>query len=309
MTNRLEGVRTGLAGVAVMALVFSLFAVFGSSPALAEHIPATGTLPDNCVGFQAGSTGTQSPDDFPDVDITLDSWTNTAGDPHTVNFTIAGLLPGEYVDVSVKSGQVIQEPGGYGNGSHSYSNAIQNGMSHIRFCVFGTPTEPDPGTIIIVKKVTAGSDTTQVFTFTETGFQLVGDSLAHNESGSAVVDAGGDYSIVEDAAPAGWSLFGVPACESTDGADDSTPADINVSEGETVTCTFTNDQEKTTTQATTTTTQPTTTTSILGTTITAPPSTLPFTGIESSEMAGVAVMLLSGGLLLTMIGLGRREEI
>ena len=65
----------------------------------------------------------------------------------------------------------------------------------------------------------------------------------------------------------------------------------------------------TSTSTTTTTTEATTTTtSVLGTTITAPPSTLPFTGIESSEMVGIAIMLLGSGILLTMFGLGRREE-
>ena len=64
----------------------------------------------------------------------------------------------------------------------------------------------------------------------------------------------------------------------------------------------------TTTQATTTTTQATTTTTILGTTITSPTSTLPFTGIESEQMVGIAIMLLGSGVLLTLAGMGRREE-
>jgi len=53
---------------------------------------------------------------------------------------------------------------------------------------------------------------------------------------------------------------------------------------------------------------------VLGTTV--PPtiaptvvdSTLPFTGIESGQMAGIAIMLLGTGLLLTLVGRGRREE-
>ncbi|MDX1467984.1 MAG: hypothetical protein R3258_01440 [Acidimicrobiia bacterium] len=58
----------------------------------------------------------------------------------------------------------------------------------------------------------------------------------------------------------------------------------------------------------TTTTEETTTTTILGTTITSPTSTLPFTGVESEQMVGIAIMLLGSGLLLTLAGMGRREE-
>lgn len=51
-----------------------------------------------------------------------------------------------------------------------------------------------------------------------------------------------------------------------------------------------------------------TTTTILGTTITSPTSTLPFTGVGSEQVIGIAIMLLGGGILLTVAGLGRREE-
>ena len=79
--------------------------------------------------------------------------------------------------------------------------------------------------------------------------------------------------------------------------------------------TTTTQASTTTTQASTTTTilgttitAPTTTTTILGTTVTSPTSTLPFTGVESGQMVGIAIMLLGSGLLLTVAGMGRREE-
>lgn len=240
MSNRLEGGRTGLAILTVFALVMTLFAAFGGGTAFAEHIAATGPLPDNCVNFQAGETGTESPVSFPDVDITLDSWANTPGDPHTVNFTISGLLAGQFVDLSVKSGTTVQEPGPYGNGSHSYSNGLQNAISHIRLCVFGDP---------VTTTTQATTTTTQATTTT------------------------------------------------TQGTTTTTQGTTTTTQGTT-----------TTTILGTTITAPTTTTTILGTTVTSPTSTLPFTGVESEQMVGIAIMLLGSGLLLTVAGIGRREE-
>ena len=165
------------------------------------------------------------------------------------------------------------------------------------------PPEVQPGKIIVFKEVTEGSDTSQTFAFTASydgdGFSLSDSQF--NDSGDLEP---GTYAVSETV-PEGWTL------ESATCDDQSLHGSIGLAEGETVTCIFTNseDEDTSTTQPTTATTQATTTTSILGTTITAPPSTLPFTGIESEQLAGVAVMLLSGGLLLTMIGLGRREEI
>jgi hypothetical protein len=187
------------------------------------------------VEFQAGDTGTQSPDDYPAVEITLDSWTASPADPHTVNFTISGLSAGQNVDISVKSGTHVQETGPYGNGSHSFSNGIQNGISHIRLCVFEEPPPPQPGEIIVVKEVTAGSDTSQAFTFNTTGFTLGDNSLADGESSSSGDIPAGNYGVSE-VVPAGWNLVGA-VCD-----DDSDPDDIDVSEGETVTCTFTNEE-------------------------------------------------------------------
>jgi len=130
----LLGRRLLAAFVAVMLVASVMFLLAG--PAQADHIPDTGQLPDNCVEFQEGDTGTESPVGFPDVDITVDSWDDTPADPHTVDFTISGLSGGEYVDLSVKSGTGVQEPGPYGNGSHTFSNEVQNAISHVRLCVF-----------------------------------------------------------------------------------------------------------------------------------------------------------------------------
>lgn len=173
--------------------------------------------------------------------------------------------------------------------------------------------EPETGTIVVVKEVAEGDAQDVAFTFNATGFTLSDNTLAHNESGSAEVAAGGDYSVSETVL-AGWELVSA-TCDSTDEADDSTPADINVSDGETVTCTFLNrivdDVAGTTITTSTTTTAPVvevTTTipdEILDTEIEA--EELPFTGVDSELLVGMAVLMLMSGLLV--LGLtGKRED-
>ncbi|HVR78425.1 MAG TPA: hypothetical protein VMS99_08550 [Acidimicrobiia bacterium] len=136
LTNRW---RLNLAGLTTALLLFSIVLVFWGPTARGAHIPATGPIPSNCVEFQVNTLGTKSPSAFPDVDVTVNSWDN-GSDSHQVTFTISDLVAGQYVDLSVKSGTTIQEPGPYGNGSHSFSNGLQNAISHIRLCVFGEET-------------------------------------------------------------------------------------------------------------------------------------------------------------------------
>jgi len=127
--------RLTLAAITTMLTALTIVLVAWGQPAQGTHIPDTGQVPSNCVEFQVNTLGTKSPSAFPAVGITLDSWDN-GSESHTVVFTIAGLTSGQYVDISVKSGTSVQEPGPYGNGTHSFTNALQNAISHIRLCVF-----------------------------------------------------------------------------------------------------------------------------------------------------------------------------
>lgn len=97
--------------------------------------------------------------------------------------------------------------------------------------------------IIVKKVVTPGSDETQAFDFESVGFTLDDDTLAHNEVGksSEIIDFEGPFSVSESTVPEGWRFVGAE-CTSTDPEDESTPDDINLSEGEVVTCTFTNEE-------------------------------------------------------------------
>ena len=95
--------------------------------------------------------------------------------------------------------------------------------------------EIQPGTIIVEKVVTQGSNQGTVFTFNETGFALSDNTLAHGESGSASVEPGDGYAVSEDA-PEGWILQSA-TCD-----NESDPSNISVAEAETVTCTFVNQE-------------------------------------------------------------------
>jgi hypothetical protein len=241
-TMALMGRRTLAAFVAAMLMLSMMLLL--ADPAEADHIPPTGQVGANCVEFQAGVTGTKSPSAYPGVSITLNSWSNTSGDPHDVNFTIAGLSGSQHVDVSVKSGTNVQEDGPYSNGTYTIMTGQQNAISHIRACVFLSGS----GKIIVRKEVTEGSDTTVVFDF-DPSYQSGDIALSHGQEHEADV-AAGIYSVSESV-PDGWTLESA-TCASNQQGDNSTPDLINLDSGETITCTFVNHEDT----GTTTTTQP-----------------------------------------------------
>jgi hypothetical protein len=168
------------------------------------------------------------------------------------------------------------------------------------------PDEINPGKIIVKKEVTAGSDTAQSFVFTPSGFTLDDNTLADGEMGmSDDVEPGGDYSVSESV-PAGWTLQ-LATCDDAN----STPADINVEEGETVTCTFVNhipDEVSPTSIVSTTTTILSTTTTIVSTTVEVSDETLPFTGFENGTTGLLALILVASGALALVGARVFREE-
>ena len=149
--------RVPLALFTVVLATFALVLVASGPTAYGTHIPATGPIPSNCVEFQANTEGSAS---LPGgVLITLDDW----GDLHEIGFTISGLVPNQYVDISVKSGQEVEEDGPYGNGNHTFDNDLQFAISHIRLCVFGevsTTTSSEPTTTTTEPTTTTTEPTT-----------------------------------------------------------------------------------------------------------------------------------------------------
>ena len=99
-------------------------------------------------------------------------------------------------------------------------------------CSFPTPP---PGEIIVVKEVTDGSDTQQAFNFTAS-YDADGFALSDGQQNASGDLAPGTYSVAESV-PAGWSLVGATC-------DDQSPVSaIDLQAGETVTCTFVNDEQ------------------------------------------------------------------
>ncbi len=197
------------------------------------------------------------------------------------------LTAGTYSVVeTVPTGWTLQSATCDGDSTPADINLEEGETVTCTFVNHEIPDEIQPGKIIVKKEVTVG-DMSKVFTFTESGFTLDDNTLAHGEMGmSGDVEPGGDYSVSESV-PEGWTLQ--PAtCDDAN----STPADINVEAGETVTCTFVNIEDEV--SQTTIVSTPTT---IVSTTVEVSADTLPFTGFENGTSGLLALMLVASGAL------------
>ncbi len=262
LTNRR---RLTLAGLTVALAAFSMVLVASGPQAEASHIPDTGPIPANCVEFQQGVTG---PKTVLGVTITVNSWSNTPADPHTVNFTISGLPAGQQVDISVKSGTFVQESS-YGNGTYTVSTGLQNAISHIRFCVF-TSTTTTSSTSSTTSSTTTSSTTTSSTTTTTdptTTTDHDHDSADHDhDSADDVDDRPGTTSTTD------------PGTTST--TDPGTTSTTDEVEGTVITSTTMGDE-------------------VAGTTIVA--DELPFTGFDGETLGQLALIILALGVL-TLLG-------
>ncbi len=156
--------RAAAAATVLFLILYMMQMLVTAAPAGATHIDSTGQVGSNCVEFQQGATGEQSPSDFLDVTISLDSW-NEDGKGFT--FTIAGLTGGQYVDISVKSGSEqsgggVIEDGPYGNGTYTFSHTEQNAISHVRLCVFDSGVEETTTTVEETTTTSTSTTTTTV---------------------------------------------------------------------------------------------------------------------------------------------------
>jgi hypothetical protein len=261
ITNRW---RLHLAGLTTALLLLSIVLVSWGPTAHGAHIPATGPIPSNCVEFQVNTFGTKSPSAFPDVDITVNSWDN-GSDSHQVTFTISDLVAGQYVDLSVKSGTTIQEPGPYGNGSHSFSNGLQNAISHIRLCVFEeeTTTTTDEETTTTDEETTT---TIQQTTTTDEG------STTTTIQQTTTTDEGSTTTVGE----------------TTTTVEETTTTVEDEVLGTVITSTTTQPSDPTTTPSTVA-------DEVAGETIVA--NDLPFTGFDTQTLGQIALLLLALGVV------------
>jgi uncharacterized protein YcnI len=231
MTHRIDYKRAVLAALTAVTVALALVLVAGGSPASAD---APNSLPWTSETNEPGYWEVYG-NDAPHNE---DDWvcTKEENKPEVPGAYVIGDPPDGSVWrlLVVKAGSTVNDLNWNPLSGQSFSHSQQGGWSHVILC--SRPiTTPESGKIIVKKEVTAGSDTSKVFAFTESGFTLDDNTLADGEMGmSGDVDAGGDYSVSESV-PAGWTLKS-KTCDDTN----STPDDINVEEGETVTCTFVN---------------------------------------------------------------------
>lgn len=118
--------------------------------------------------------------------------------------------------------------------------SINLGSGETVICTF---TNTPPIGHIIVDKVTNPSGSQQSFNFTTTGGSYAGFSLIDGGPVNDQALVAGNYSVAE-AAINGWDLTSA-TCSSTQQGDTSTPANISLQSGETITCTFTNTKKPT----------------------------------------------------------------
>ena len=310
MTSRIDLKRAFLAAFTAVAVAFALVLVAGGSPASADSPDSweASSEANNANFWVSWGANTHGEDDW---ECTKDETGDEDGEAYVLEQ--APPTGSFWRLLVVKTGNEVNDLHWNPELGQSFPHSKQPGWSHVILC--SRPiSETEPGKIIVKKEVTAGSDVSKVFTFTESGFTLDDNTLAHGEMGvSGDVEPGGDYSVSESV-PAGWTLQSA-TCDDAN----STPADINVEEGETVTCTFVNDEipdevspttivSTTTTVVGTTTTVVGPTTTIVSTTVSSTAETLPFTGFASGTSGLLALVLLASGALALVGTRVFREE-
>ena len=233
-------------------------------------------MPSNCVEFQVNTFGTKSPADFPDIDITLVSWDN-GSESHQVSFSISGLAAGQYVDMSVKSGTNVQEPGPFGNGTHSFTNNLQNAISHIRLCVFGQVTTTTEETTTTVGDTTTTADDTTTTTVGDTTTTDPGTTTTA-VGDTTTTDPGTTTTLGDTTTTDPGTTTTTVDTTTTDPGSTSTIADEVL--GTVITSTTIGDE-------------------VLGTTIVA--GDLPFTGFDGQMLGRLALVILVLGVLTLLI--------
>jgi hypothetical protein len=192
------------------------------APAGSQTALATSPVPEEAVGQVCSvvSHAANQRSVHPGNDLIVDSGSsqvvlpNVEGIPNSTVEATGALTLGSSIEVSLLMGE---------------DEVFSGGFDILVEC------ELQPGRVIVVKEVTEGSDTSQAFDFTadygEGGFSL-SDGQQHD---SGDLDPG-TYAVSENELE-GWTLDSA-TCD-----DESPVGAIEVSPGETVTCTFVNDRE------------------------------------------------------------------
>ena len=176
-------------------------------------------------------------------------------------------------------------------------------LSH---CLEGeTSTQPPPPEKgrIVVKKETIPNGDPATFNFTGEINTVLGDG---GHQGKDVV--AGTYTVSESV-PTGWTLTSI-VCSDANSSGSVPTATFQVEAGETVTCTFTNTKDETSTTSPAvrpTTVEPSQTDDVAPTTVS--PGGTAFTGVENVVPIGaIALMLMTSGTGLLWAGSRRKRD-
>ena len=190
--------------------------------------------------------------------IVVDKVTDPSGSDQSFAFTTSGA---GFVGFSLKDADAANDqslaPGAYTVSETAVAGWDLTGAT----CTSSIPEDTEaPGSIdlnpgetvtctfnntqrghIVVDKVTDPSGSDQSFTFTTSGAGYVGFSLEDADPANDQSLAPGAYTVSETAV-AGWDLTGA-TCTSSIPNDTESPGAIDLNPGETVTCTFNNQQD------------------------------------------------------------------
>lgn len=236
----------------------------------------------------------------PEADASASVTSSLVGDQIEGTFVVVGLDPG---DVVVVEAWVVLDrrapPGVSGNVQSRMSSArtLTPDVDTINLGAETVNLQPDENflrAILLQKLIDSGSDQTEIFDFSG----AITASLGHGDVADPVIVDDGSHQVIESL-PAGWSDPTI-ACDDDDSSGSGTTATYEVSL-ETILCTFTNAQAPATTI--------TTTTAPISPVTTDPAEPgLPFTGMETSDWAGMAFLLASLGGLALLVERSRRAD-
>lgn len=130
--------RRGTVGRSTFVCGGLLLALSIPVPALADHIPTSGNVPDHCIRVEPTSAVPQ-PVEIGRVTFSVDQWFIDPANRSTFNAfrvgTVSGLGEGEVVDYAIKgSSDVVQEGTLHPDLTHGFLEPLQ-AIEHVTFCV------------------------------------------------------------------------------------------------------------------------------------------------------------------------------
>lgn len=235
----------------------------------------------------------------PESDATASVTSALVGNEIQGTFVVEGLDPGDVVVVEAWVVLDRSAPSGVSGNVQARMSSARTLTPDVDTINVGAETvnlQPDDDflrAILIQKLIDSGSDQAETFDFSG----AITATLGHGQVSDPVIVEDGSHQVTESL-PTGW-FDPTIACDDDDSSGSGATVTFQVSL-ETILCTFTNTQ----------TPVPTTTTAPISPVTTEPATgpTLPFTGMETSDWAGMAFLLASLGGLALLVERSRRAD-